>query len=64
MYSLMSGDRLVVSYMMLAAAEKIADRIVDRTEVLGKFSRRLQVGSTEPVHPPKELTEACREERT
>ena len=64
MYSLVGRIRLVGSDKVLAAAEKVADSIIDsynRPPI--KFDDVYKVWREEHVDPLKEFTEACREER-
>ena len=64
MYSLVGRIRLVGSDKVLAAAEKVADSIVDsyrRPPVT--FEDLYNVARESHVDPLKEFTEACREER-
>ena len=64
MYSLVARIRLVSSDTVLAAAEKVADSIVDsyrRPPVT--FEDVYKAVRESQVHPLKEFTEACREER-
>ena len=64
MYSLVGRIRLVGSDTVLAAAEKVADSIIDsynRPPI--KFEDVYKLWREEHVDPLKEFTEACREER-
>ena len=64
MYSLVGRIRLVGSDTVLAAAEKVADSIIDsynRPPI--KFDDVYKLWREEHVDPLKEFTEACREER-
>jgi hypothetical protein len=64
MYSLVGRIRLVSNDTVLAAAEKVADNIIDSyNRPPTTFDEVIKLARESHIDPLKEFTEACREER-